>query len=309
MKRTLSVLILGLIALAAPTARAQDAALVSTQGAPKKRLLLITESRGFVHSVVNRNKKDTCLVEKTFIELAEKNPFFEVEYSQDSRTAITAENLKKFDAVFFYTTGELPLSDAQKSDLLAFVRNGKGFGGSHCATDTFYTWKQYGELIGGYFDGHPWHEKITVIVEDKKHPATRHLGDSFEIKDEIYQFKAPYGREKLHVLMRLEPKWANAARLKEMKDIEEAKKNLPAQLEKLEKEGKLDEAKKLKAKVDGRKPGIRRTDDDHALAWVHEYGKGRVFYTALGHREEVWQDPRFQQHVIGGLRYMFGMEK
>jgi type 1 glutamine amidotransferase len=55
-------------------------------------------------------------------------------------------------------------------------------------------------------------------------------------------------------------------------------------------------------------PG-KRTDKDNALSWVHEYGKGRVFYTALGHRPEVWNDDRFQQHVIGGLRYMFGMEK
>ena len=282
---------------------------VSAAGEPKKRLLLVTESKGFVHSVVNRNKKDMCLVEKTFIELAQKFPFFEVEYTQDSRSAITAENLKKFDAVFFYTTGELPLSDAQKSDLLAFVRSGKGFGGSHCATDTFYKWKEYGEMIGAYFDGHPWHTKVTVVVEDKKHISTRHLGDSFEITDEIYQFKAPYGRDKLHVLMRLEHQWATAARLKELKDIEEAKRTLPEKLAKLEKEGKLAEAKKLKAQVEGRKPGIHRTDDDHALAWINQYGKGRVFYTALGHREEVWQDPRFQQHVIGGLRHIFGMEK
>ena len=278
-------------------------------GAPKKRLLLVTESKGFVHSVVNRGKKDISHVEKTFVELAQKNPFFEVEYTQDSRSTITGENLKRFDAVFFYTTGELPLSDAQKSDLLAFVRNGKGFGGSHCATDTFYKWKEYGELIGAYFDQHPWHTKVTVIVEDQKHVATRHLGASFEITDEIYQFKAPYGRDKLHVLMRLEPQWAKASREKELKDIEAAKAALPDQLKKLEDAGKLEEAKKLKAKVEGRKPQIRRTDDDHALAWVHRYGKGPVFYTALGHREEVWDDPRFQQHIIGGLRYMFGLEK
>lgn len=258
MKKTLAMVACTLLAFAS-FAPAQGA------GEPKKRLLLVTESKGFVHSVVNRKGSDKCHVEKIFLEMAQKYPFFEVEYTQDSRNAITAENLKKFDAVFFYTTGELPLSDAQKSDLLAFVRNGKGFGGSHCATDTFYKWKEYGELIGGYFDGHPWHTKVKVIVEDKKHGATKHLGDSFEITDEIYQFKAPYGRDKVHVLMRLD----------------------------------MDSVKN---------PG-KRADKDNALAWVHNFGKGRVFYTALGHREEVWQDPRFQQHVIGGLRYMFGMEK
>ena len=52
-------------------------------------------------------------------------------------------------------------------------------------------------------------------------------------------------------------------------------------------------------------PAGKRADGDNALAWTNEYGKGRVFYTALGHRDEVWQDPRYQQHVIGGLRYLF----
>ena len=121
------------------------------------------------------------------------------------RSVITGENLKKHDAVFFYTTGDLQLSDAQKSDLLAFVRkDGKGFGGSHCATDTFYNWKEYGDLIGAYFDGHPWTQKVHILVEDKKSPATKHLGDAFYIDDEIYQFKGPFSRDKLHVLMKLD---------------------------------------------------------------------------------------------------------
>lgn len=233
----------------------------------KKRLLLITESVGFRHDVSNRKGKDMCLVEKIFVELAAKEKFFEVDYSQDSRSVITSDNLKKYDGIFFYTTLELPLSDTQKSDLLSFVKNGKGFGGSHCATDTLYKWPAYGDMIGAYFDGHPWNAgtKIRVIVEDKKHLATKHLGDSFEISDEIYQFKAPYDRKKLNVLMRLD-------------------------MESVKNQGK-------------------RADKDNALAWTKDYGKGRVFYTALGHQPEVWNDPRFQQHVVGGLKYMFGMEK
>jgi len=104
----------------------------------KKRLLVITESKGYRHGCVTRQGDQLSLVEKTFIELGNKSGMFEAVCSQDSRKDITAENLKNFDAVWFYTTGELPLSDVQKSDLLAFVRSGKGFGGSHSATDTFY---------------------------------------------------------------------------------------------------------------------------------------------------------------------------
>jgi len=45
---------------------------------------------------------------------------------------------------------------------------------------------------------------------------------------------------------------------------------------------------------------------DLLMAWRRDYGRGRVFYTALGHREEVWQDARYQQHVLGGLRWALG---
>ena len=42
---------------------------------------------------------------------------------------------------------------------------------------------------------------------------------------------------------------------------------------------------------------------DLPLAWARQHGQGRVFYTALGHRDELWEDPYFQQHVLGGLRW------
>ena len=70
-----------------------------------------------------------------------------------------------FDAVFFYTTGELPLDEPAQRALMDFIRDGGGFVGSHCATDTFYQWEDYGLMLGGYFNGHPWHEKIRVKVE------------------------------------------------------------------------------------------------------------------------------------------------
>lgn len=287
----------------------------------KKKLLLITESKGFRHGCVarkvqllpgvdpaelgkdsglriqaNKSKKGDkasyqvfydgrvespepfevkvggkavakvtpCVVEKTFLELSKKTGMFDVVCSQDSRSEISAEKLKDLDGIFFYTTGTLPLSPVQQSEMLGFIRSGKGFAGSHCATDTFYGWKEYGEMIGGYFDGHPWHTKVRVLVEDGSHPATKHMPKAFEITDEIYQFRTPYTREKLRVLMRLD----------------------------------MDSVKN---------PG-KRKDGDNALAWVRSYDKGRVFYTALGHRDEVWANPLFQQHVIGGLRFIFFLE-
>ena len=275
----------------------------------KKRLLVITESRGFVHDVVRRGKDGSLsLAEKTLIDIGNRSGDFEAVCSQDSRKEITAEKLKKFDAVFFYTTGTLPLSDTQKDDLISFVRNGKGFAGAHSATDTFYNWPEYGKLIGGYFNGHPWHQKVRVVVEDTGHPATRHLGKSFEITDEIYQFRAPYDRKRLHVLMRLDRSVDRTQVSINGKTLDEKDR-----LELTIKDGKP------AATVNGKPVAVKslsfqgprgaRKDGDNALAWVQDYGKGRSFYTALGHRAEVWRDERFQKHLLGGLRDVLGLEK
>ncbi len=275
----------------------------------QKRLLVITQSAGFVHGVVKRpNENELSLAEKTLVEIGNKNNI-DVVCSQNAREMITAENLAKFDGLFFYTTGDLKLSDTQKADMLGWIKSGKGFAGSHCATDTYYNWPEYGNLIGAYFDGHPWHTKVTVIVEDTKHPSTKHLGDSFVITDEIYQFRDPYSRDKLHILMKLDPKWTAEQRDNEQKKLEEDKKKLLAEAAKLEADGKAEEAKKKTKEAENRRGGIHRTDNDFAVAWTREYGKGRVFYTSLGHRDEVWKDERFQQHMLGGLRYVLGLEK
>jgi len=271
----------------------------------KKRVLVITESRGFVHSVVNRGKGKLALSEQVLMAIGEKSGDFEAVCSQDSRKMITAENLAKFDAVFFYTTGSLPISDTQKADLVGFLKKGGGFAGSHSASDTFYDWPEYGKIVGGYFDGHPWHEKIKVVVEDTKHPATRHLGASFEITDEIYQFRNPYDRSRLRVLMRMAESSDRPRVTAGGKEVTgEARLTVTGGVPTLTVDGKTVVAPGMR--YDG--PRGNRKDRDNALAWIQEYGKGRVFYTALGHREDVWTDERFQKHLRGGLRYVLKLE-
>lgn len=116
---------------------------------------------------------------------------------------ISPDNLANLDVLIFATTGNLPFSDEQKQAVLDFVRGGKGFVGIHNATDTGYDWPEYGEMIGGYFAGHPWTQEVNVIVEDQDHPATRMLGESFRVFDEIYTFKN-WDRDETHVLMRID---------------------------------------------------------------------------------------------------------
>ena len=218
----------------------------------KPKVLYLTHSAGFKHAVLPFS-------ETTFKEIGDRNGF-ELTATQDC-SLISKQGLAPYKAVVFYTTGELPISDEQKAALLDYVKSGHGFVGIHSATDTFYKWPEYGEMIGGYFDGHPWHQEVAIKVEDSKQGATKHLGASFKITDEIYQFKN-FSRDRVHVLMSL--------------DV---------------------------TSVDLTKKGVNRTDKDFATAWTRDYGKGRVFYTALGHRDEVWKDERFQQHLVGGLRW------
>ena len=95
------------------------------------------------------------------------------------------------------------MSGAQKAALLDFVRSGHGFVGIHSATDTFYKWPSYVELIGGYFDGHPWHQTVRIEVADPSNSLVSFLGASLEINDEIYQIR-DFDDRGSHVLLRLD---------------------------------------------------------------------------------------------------------
>jgi len=226
------------------------------------RVLVYTVSAGYEHEVVKRSLEgDLSLVERTLVDWGEKSGSFQAIVSRASES-FTRENLSQFGAVLFYTTGELPLSVAQREALFAFVRRGGGFVGVHSATDTFYEVPEYAPMIGAVFDGHPWHERVSIIVEDRAHASTRHLGNEFEIVDEIYQFKAPYARQDVHVLLSLAP-----------------------------------------VVLDLEREAVHRSDRDFALAWTRPHGAGRVFYTALGHRPEVWREERFLAHLTGGIRW------
>ena len=169
----------------------------------KKHLLVVGQCMGSTHDSISH-----AMV--TLGKIGADSGLFDVTLRTDvanitkKPTKGNAKNLDYFDAIFFYTTGELPLDDSQKADLLAFVRDdGKGFLGTHSATDTLYQWPEYGELIGGYFDEHPWHQEVLVKVEDREFPATRHFPPSFQIIDEIYQFKN-FSRDRVRVLMSLD---------------------------------------------------------------------------------------------------------
>jgi type 1 glutamine amidotransferase len=177
--------------------------------APKEggyRILMVTQSKGFKHGSVNRKEGQLAPAEQALTEIGIKSNLFRVDCTQDCEKDFTKENLKNYDIVFFYTTGDLPISDETKDYFLGewLTQKGHGFIGAHSAADTFHNYKPYWDMIGGTFNGHPWNagETVTITVHDKNHPASKPWGDEFEIKDEIYQFKN-WQPEKVRVLMSL----------------------------------------------------------------------------------------------------------
>jgi len=244
------------------------AALASAQNAhqPKKRLLIIGEEKGYRHEAVShamatieRLGRESGLWTTTIRSDTEALTKKKLEYN--------AQNLNDFDAVMFYTGGELEMDTEQKSALLSFVHDdGKGFVGVHSATITFTGWPEYGEMIGGYFDEHPWGTfDAPIVVEDPAFPGMQQWPKSFVWKDEIYQLKN-FSREKVRVLMRLDS-----------------------------------------SKLDLNNPRVHRQDRDFAVTWAKTYGKGRVFYSTLGHVEQNWDDRHMQKMYVEAIKWATGI--
>ena len=180
-----------------------------------------------------------------------------------------AKNLDAFDAlVFVNTTGEMPLDAGQKRDLLSFIHDdGKGFVGVHAALDANYQWPEYGEMLGGWFDEHPWMTfDAPILREDGTFPATRHFPRAFTKHDEIYQAKS-WSRDKVNVLLRLD----------ETKLAYENNKR------------------------------VHRADRDFGVAWAKMYGKGRVFYSTLGHTPESFSDPDVKTMYFEAIKWALRM--
>ena len=166
----------------------------------KGKLLYMTLTKGYHHESVE-------LSQQIVKEIGEKSGAFETTVTQDVG-AFTAQNLKQYNAVMFNTTGELPFTDEEKKALVDFLRSGHGFVGVHSATDTLYMWSTYGDIIGGWFNHHPWHQQVTVEVVDPSSPLVASLGKSFQINDEIYQI-SDFKAETSHVLLKLDPNSVN----------------------------------------------------------------------------------------------------
>ncbi len=253
--------------------------------ADKSRVLYLTQSKGFKHGSVNREPKDKPKLELSASEVAMKQlgqqtGLFDVDCTQDTAADFTIENLKKYDIVMFYTTGDLGISEETRNYFVNdwLKQKGHGWIGFHSAADTYRSEnpkdKWYWDLCGGTFKGHPWGsgELVTISVHDTQHAAMKPFGDEFQIKDEIYWY-AHWVPENVHVLMSL--------------NIEKCKTK----------------GQKVKMK-DGDKE-IETVKAEHVpVAWCRSWGDGKVFFNNLGHNEATWTDKRFLESTTAAIHWI-----
>jgi type 1 glutamine amidotransferase len=235
---------------------------------PKKHLLVIGLTKGYHHGSTSDGLG-------MFWQLGNDSAVWDTEIRTDMNwitkkpPSSEAHSIEFFDAVAFVnTTGNWGLDDEQKQALLSYVRDdGKGLVVAHAALDANYDWPEYAEMIGGWFNAHPWGTfDAPVIVEDQNFPAMRHFPSRLMLYDEMYSAKQ-WSRDKVNVLMRLD-------------------------------ESKLNYVNP--------QYGVARTrpDKDEAIAWSKLYGKGRVFYSSLGHTKEAWQNPDVKQMYLEGVKWV-----
>ena len=255
----------------------------ASTAAKKPRILFFTKSSGYEHSVISWKNGQPSFAEKVLLDLGAKQGW-DFEFSKDG-SKFSKDYLNQFDAVFFYTTGNLleegtdkqPAMTAEgKQALFEFVKSGKGFIGTHSASDTFHTNNEatkgpdrylnhgdkadsYVRLLGGEFIKHGAQQEAKNSVINPKFPGFEKLGTDYTFHEEWYSLKD--FTPDIHVLSVMDA---------------------PAM--------KGDEYKR---------PPFPST-------WARKEGEGRVWYTSMGHREDIWTNPVFQDILIGGIRWALG---
>jgi type 1 glutamine amidotransferase len=261
------------------------------QAPSPKKLLFLTHAGLYKHTSLGP-------AEKAVIEIGKTGGFdvTTVEgYKQDAAkidlTFLTPEYLAGFDGLMLMTNGNLPLTGTQRAHLLEYVRGGKALIGVHCAALTLYDYPAFGEMLGGYYRRSIKQNAIGVLkVEDADHPATRMLGGSWPVVDEFYLFgTAPW----------------DASRPKDNIDVLFGHR-IPMGFSR-DRVHVLLSLDTEKTDITGFPEVVR--GGDYPQAWSRTYGKGRSFYTSLGHRDDIWSnDPVFRAHLRGGIRWALGLE-
>jgi type 1 glutamine amidotransferase len=250
--------------------------------AKPRKLLVFSKSYGYFHTAIPYGQA-------AFRIMGEKTGAFEATVSDDI-SLFEPNNLAQFDAVVLNNVNQevflpedyqkLPAEDAKKAAARAgelekaladFVASGKGLVAVHAATNAFRDWPEFANIVGARFDNHPWEagSNVTLKIEEPNHPLTAAFTkQNFNLTEETYQHKDPYSREDVRVLLSIDPKRTCVM---------------------------LDHVS-----------WIHRKDNDFAVTWIKSYGKGRVFYCAIGHQHEHFWNPVILQHYLDGIQFALG---
>jgi hypothetical protein len=241
-----------------------------------RKVLFFTKSAGFEHSVIHREGNELGHAERILVEIGHKNGF-DVTATKDG--TVFDGDLDQYAAFVFYTTGDLttegndkqpPMTAKGKQALLDAVHSGKGFVASHCGSDTFHS------------TGDQWKN------QEKKDPYIEMLGGDFIIHGEQQEARMTVADPHFPGI---EPAEEGFVMLEEWYSL----KNFAPDLHVL---------------LVNETEGMRGKDYDrpaYPATWARKHGKGRVFYTSMGHREDVWTNPIFQSVLMGGLRWATGV--
>lgn len=203
--------------------------------------------------------------------MARKTGAFEIVQSEDI-SVFEPGNLEQFDAICINNSSGNDFRNPKlRKSIVDFVKSGKGIAAIHAATaGNFDNWPEGAAMVGGVFDGHPWVSEGTwaVKIDDSGHPLNAAFGcEGFKINDELYRTKFSYQpRTRLRVLISLD----------------------------------------MSDKATRTAKGIRPGDMDMPLSWVRSYGKGRVFYTSLGHNHHLYWNPKVLKHYLDGIQFALG---
>ena len=186
----------GLLAVAIVIASISVSSGVGRAEPQPRTVLVLTQTLGYHHASIPAAKAAVRGI-------AARNGHIRLVFLR-SAAELTQSRLAGASAVMFLlTTGELPMTTADKRALVAFVRNGGGLIGFHSATDMFHHWPGDIRMIGAEFSHHPAPSTQQLIVEDPNTPATRGLAQTFSLTEEFYVFKHD-PRPHVHVLVRLD---------------------------------------------------------------------------------------------------------
>ena len=209
--------------------------------------------------------------------MGERTGAFETVISRNP-SIFKPENLKQFDAVFLNNTvGNLFTDPALRQNLIEFVYGGGGLLGVHGTTVAFTRWPgahedwpEFGIMLGARGANHmDSKEHVFIKLDDPDNPVNQPFGGKgFEYRDEFFRVHGPYSRQRVRVLFSIDTD---------------------------------------KTQFKGQPRGnVLRKDNDYALAWIRNYGRGRVFYCTIAHNPYVFWDPKMLQFYLAAVQFAMG---